>query len=119
MILVDASGTLLAVHIHSAGPAEVKLVQAILDASFSFDCPARLIGDKAYDSDRPDADLAEIGVKMIVPNCKNRKQKAQDGRPLQRHKRHWKVERTITWLQSFRRVRTHDEHKTQHFLDLV
>ncbi|NJN70528.1 MAG: transposase, partial [Nitrospira sp.] len=30
--------------------------------------------------------------------------KTQDGRPLRRYKRRWKVERTIAWLQHFRRL---------------
>ena len=46
MIMVDASGVPLAVHTTSASPAEVKLVQDTLDASFGFDFPQRLIGDK-------------------------------------------------------------------------
>ncbi|WP_229776039.1 IS5 family transposase [Deinococcus ruber] len=119
MIMVDANGTPLAVHTDSASPAEVKLVQDTLDASFGFDFPERLIGDKAYDSDGLDADLTEIGIEMIAPHRKNRKRKTQDGRPLRRYKRRWKVERTIAWLQSFRRVRTRDERKAQHFLGFV
>ena len=119
MIMVDASGTPLAVHTDSASPAEVKLVQDTLDASFGLDFPKRLIGDKAYDSDGLDADRVQIGTLMIAPNRKNRKHKTQDGRPLRRYKRRWKVERTIAWLQSFRRVRTRDEHKAQHFLGFV
>ena len=56
---------------------------------------------------------------MIAPNRKNRKHKTQDGRPLRRYRRRWKVERTIAWLQSFRRVRARDEHKAQNFLGFV
>ncbi len=58
MIMVDASGVPLAVHTDSVSPAEVKLVQDTLDVSFGFDFPQRLIGDKAYDSDGLDTDLA-------------------------------------------------------------
>ncbi len=119
MLMVDASGTPLAVHTDSASPGEVTLVHATLDASFGMDFPRRLIGDKAYDSDPLDAELAALGVEMIAPNRKNRKQKTQDGRPLRRYKRRWKVERTIAWLQSFRRVRTRDERKAQNFLGFV
>ena len=119
MIMVDASGTPLAVHTTSASPAEVKLVQDTLIASFGFDFSQRLIGDNAYDSDGLDADLAEIGVETIAPNRRNRKRKTQDGRSLRRYKRRWKVERTIAWLQSFRRVRTRDEYRAPHFLGFV
>ncbi len=100
--MVDASGVPLAVHTCSASPAEVTLVHDTLDASFGMDFPKRLIGDKAYDSDGLDAELAVLGIEMIAPNRKNRKQ-TQDGRPLRRYKRRWKVERTIAWLLSFRR----------------
>ncbi len=55
---------------------------------------------------------------MIAPNRKNR-QKTQDGRPLRRFERRWKVECTIAWLQSFRRVRTRDEVKAENFLGMV
>jgi predicted phage terminase large subunit-like protein len=55
--------------------------------------PERLIGDKAYDSDALDQTLAEeYGVAMISPNRRNRKQKTQDGRPLRRYRRRWKVD---------------------------
>ncbi|WP_019011138.1 IS5 family transposase, partial [Deinococcus aquatilis] len=66
-----------------------------------------------------DTELAALGIEMIAPNRKNRKHKTQDGRPLRRYRRRWKVERTIAWLQSFRRVRTRDEHKAQNFLGFV
>jgi hypothetical protein len=42
----------------SASPAEVTLVAATLDARLVPEVPTRLIGDKAYDSDRLDAELA-------------------------------------------------------------
>ncbi len=86
MIVVDASGVPLAVHTRSASPADVKLVHDTLDASFGMDFPKRLIGDKAYDRDVLDAELAAVGVQMIAPNRRNRR-KTQDGRPLRRYKR--------------------------------
>ena len=119
MLMVDASGVPLAVHTDSARPGEVTLVHATLEASFGMDFPKRLIGDKAQGSDPLDTELAALGGEMIAPNRKNRKQKTQDGRPLAASSRRWKVERTIAWLQSFRRVRTHDERKAQNFLDFV
>ena len=118
MIMVDASGIPLAVHTCSARPAEVTLVHDTLDASFGLDFPKRLIGDKAYDSDGLDEDMRHLGIEMIAPNRRNRR-KTQDGRKLRRYKRRWKVERTIAWLQSFRRVRTRDEVKSLNFLGMV
>lgn len=78
MVIVDASGVPLAIHTTSASPAEVRLVHDTLDASFGLDFPKRLIGDKAYDSDGLDAELAAVGVEMIAPNRRNRR-KTQDG----------------------------------------
>lgn len=118
MIVVDANGLPIAVHTCSASPAEVTLVHDTLEASCGMDFPSRLIGDKAYDSDSLDAELAQLGIEMIAPNRRNRK-KTQDGRPLRRYKRRWKVERTIAWLQNFRRVRTRDEIKAENFLAMV
>lgn len=72
MIMVDASGVPLAVHTCSASPTEVTFVQDTLDASFGMDFPNRLVGDKTYDSDGLDAELADPGIEMIAPNRRNR-----------------------------------------------
>ena len=49
------------------------------------DLPERLIGDKAYDSDRLDEPLMRnYGTEMIAPNKTNRHTPTQDGRPLRR-----------------------------------
>lgn len=65
-----------------------------------------MIGDKAYDSDQLADALAEDGIELIAPHRKNRKPEniTQDGRPLRRYKRRWKVERTIGWIQHYRRL---------------
>lgn len=61
--------------------------------------PKRLVGDRAYDSDPLDAELAVQGVQMIAPHRSNRKKpKTQDGRVLRRYKRRWKVERLAAQL---------------------
>ncbi len=49
-----------------------------------------MIGDKAYDSDPLDAELAAEGIELIAPHRRNRKKPAtQDGRKLRRYKRRW------------------------------
>lgn len=74
-------------------PAECQLVEEVLAGSFLDELPARLTGDKAYDSDPLDAKLAEqYGIELIAPNRRNRS-KSQDGRRLRRYRRRWKVER--------------------------
>ena len=68
---------------------------------------------RAFDSDAPDASLAEYGVEVIAPHRKNRKpqNKTQDGRALRRYKRRWKVERFFAWLGNFRRLLVRHERK--------
>jgi transposase len=59
----------LAISIESASPHESQLVEGVLGHSFPDTLPTRLVGDKAYDSDRLDRDLAErYGIEMIAPH---------------------------------------------------
>ncbi len=106
MIIVDARGLPVAVETMSATPHESRLVQPLLDFMLPEQMPERLIGDKAYDSDKLDTELAQRGIEMIAPHRENRKDEnvTQDRRPLQRYRRRWKVERCLAWLQNFRRL---------------
>jgi transposase len=119
MAVVEAEGLPVAITIDSANPHEVKLVEQTLDARFVDSLPERLIGDKAYDSDALDATWAAHGMEVIAPHRSNRKNKTQDGRPLRRKKRRWKVERFFGWLQAFRRVLIRWEVKAQNYLGFV
>lgn len=118
MAITDAKGLPIAVHVASASPHEVTLVHDTLDATFGFDHPTRLIGDRAYDSDALDAELASEGIEMIAPNRRNRS-KTQDGRPLRRYRRRWRVERLFAWLHNFRRLVTRWEWHSSNFLGMV
>jgi transposase len=119
MAVVDGNGLPVGVRIESASPHEVKLVESTLDAMATTGSPERIIGDKAYDSDALDARLEEErGIQLIAPNRRNRK-KSQDGRPLRRYRRRWKVERLFAWLQNFRRLVTRWEYHSENFLGFV
>lgn len=115
MVLVDARGLPVAIDTMSAGPHESRLVQRLFDFMLTSATPERIIGDKAYDSDGLAADLAEQGTELIAPHRSNRKHKTQDGRPLRRYKRRWTVERTIAWIQHFRRLCIRWEKSTRLF----
>jgi transposase len=106
MILVDARGLPVAVTTGSASPHESTLVQGLFDFMLTLDAPQRIIGDKAYDSDALDDELDDEGIEMIAPHRSNRRpeNKTQDGRKLRRYARRWTVERTISWIQNFRRL---------------
>lgn len=120
MAAADRSGLPVAIHLESASPHEVTLVEATIASRFVTDKPQRLIGDRAYDSDPLDAILRVEGIELIAPHRRNRiKPKTQDGRKLRRYKRHCKIERLNAWLQHFSRVTVRYERKAENFLGLV
>ena len=120
MALADCHGLPLAIHIESASPNEVTLVDATLASRFILAKPKRLIGDGAYDSDPLDRHLRTRGIEMIAPHRRNRTKPAtQDGRKLRRYKRRWKIERLNAWLQNFRRVTVRYEHIAENYLGLL
>ncbi len=120
MVVADNASLPLAVHAASASPHEVSLVGETLLQSFTAGRPARLIGDKAYDSDPLDAELAGQGIELIAPHRSNRKKpRTQDGRCLRRYRRRWKVERLNAWLQNFRRIATRFDYYVENYLGFV
>jgi transposase len=100
----------------------VKLVPQVVEERFVADVPERLIGDKAYDSDRLDEQmLALAGIEMIAPHRSNRRadRKTQDGRPLRRYLRRWKIERMFSWFYNFRRLVVRWEYHAENYLGLL
>lgn len=113
MVVVDGQGVPLGIHLDAASPAEVKLLEPTL-AQIAVpragrgrprQKPQRLIADKAYDSDPLRLRLKRRGIELIVPHKINRKKPpTQDGRPLRRYRKRWKVERTFSWFGNYRRL---------------
>jgi transposase len=120
MGIVDRHGLPLAVSTHAANHHEVTLVQLSFDFYMIEAKPEKLIGDKAYDSDKLDAELQKDDVDMIAPHRKARKKrKTQDGRKLRRYERRWLVDRFFAWLQWQRRLITRWEYYAMNFLGFV
>jgi transposase len=116
MVLVDAVGIPVAVDTASSAPHESQLVQPLFEFMLPRETPPRVIGDKAYDSDPLDAALAARGIELIAPHRENRtKPPTQDGRPLRRMRRRWKVERTIAWFKNFRRLYVRWDRFAKHY----
>jgi transposase len=125
MVVVDGEGVPLGVHLDSASPAEVTLLEPTL-ATIAVpragpgrprQKPERVIADKAYDSDPLRARLARRHIELIVPHRRNRKRPpTQDGRKLRRYRRRWKVERTFAWFGNFRRLLVRWEHHLKMYL---
>lgn len=120
MAVADGTGLPIAVCVTSASPHEVTLVEETLEALLIDDTPERLVGDRAYDSDPLDEQLAQEGIEMIAPHRRNRSRpKTQDGRKLRRFKRRWKIERLFAWLGNFRRLVVRYERHLDNFLGFV
>ena len=121
MGLTDAFGLPIAINTTSASPHEVTLVDDTLDACFLEQVPEKIIGDRAYDSDKLDKRLAEErDIEFIAPHKNNRvKSATQDGRALRRFRKRWKVERLFAWLQNFRRLVVRYEYHLKNFLAMV
>jgi transposase len=120
MAIADRSGLPFAIHTEAASPHEARLVEATVENRFTRHKPARLIGDRAYDSDPLDAQLASQGIELIAPHRYNRaKPPTQDGRVLRRAQRRWKIERLFAWLQNFRRLVIRWDYHAANFLGFV
>jgi transposase len=120
MAVADRAGLPIAVSLASASAREVRLVKQTLTALFVHEFPERLIGDKAYDSDPLDAEFGEQGIEVIAPHRRNGKRPVtQDGRPLRRYNRRWKIERLFAWLQNLRRALVRHERYPISYLGFV
>lgn len=118
--ITDKRGYPCAVTIASASVHEVRVAPQVLAAPFARQVPRVVIGDKAYDSDALDRQLARRGVELVAPHKRGRQRPAtQDGRTLRRYGRCWKVERLFAWLQNFRRLVVRYEYHAFNFLGFV
>ena len=112
MVLADGQGIPLGVSIHSASPGEIQLAPETLATvrvgngrpGRPRQNPDRLICDRGYDSFPFRCWLKQRGIELICPHLSTRKRKHQDGRPLRRYRRRWKIERTIAWIGNYRRL---------------
>jgi transposase len=120
MVLTDAEGLPLGADTASASPHEVKLIEPLLEKRVLRKKPRRLIYDEAADSDPLRKRLKRRGIELVCRHRRNRvKPPTQDGRKLRRFRRRWKVERSISWLQNFRRLITRFEYHAHLFHGFV
>jgi len=82
--------------------------------------PLRLVGDRAYDSDKLDLELQKVRIEMISPHKDNRVRPAtQDGRPLRRYRNRSKISRMFAWLQNYRRILVRYDRHSDNFLSFI
>lgn len=119
MAIADGCGLPKSVSIADGSCHDVSLVDQTLEDSFTEDVARVLIGDKAFDSSKLAATLAEErNVELVAPvrgGSRPGKRK-QDGRKMRRYKRRWKVERLFAWLKRYRRISLRWERKAENYL---
>jgi transposase len=106
-ILVDAEGTPLSGRVTKANRNDVTQLEALVDAvppvhgkvGRPRQRPDELYGDRAYDSKAKREALRERGIRPFLA-----RRKTAHGSGLGR--RRWVVERSLSWLHQFRRLRT-------------
>ena len=110
----------------AATPAEVKLVEPTLvngrigGRRARRRKPKRLIADRGYDSNPLQALLVSRDIEPIIPARRNNRVAThQGGRELRRYKRRWIIERTNSWLQTFRQLVVRYERSSVVFTALV
>lgn len=121
MLLVDREDLPLAVDITSASRRnEVTLIELLLEQRVLTPVPEHLSYDKAADSDPLRQRLQLQQIELACRHRSNRKRPpVQDSRVARRLSRRWRVERTIAWLQNFRRLVTRYEYRDDIFLGFV
>ena len=120
MAVADSAGLPLAVCIGDGSKHDVSLVDDVLDAAFQ-EIPTKLIGDKGFDSNPLSERLARRCIELIAPKRTGTwaSRRKQDGRPLRRYRRRWKVERLFAWLKRFRRIALRWDYKAENFLGFL
>lgn len=122
MALADCDGLPVSVIIAQGSCHDVVLTDLTLDAAVVDHLPAKLVGDKAWDSQQHQRQLAhERDIELIAPtrNGTRPSKRKQDKRALRRYKQRWKVERLFAWLKNFRRLVTRWEHKAENYLGFL
>lgn len=70
-VLVDARGLPVAVATGSASPHESRAAEGLFDFMLTKAMSERIVGDRAYDSDQLDEEMAKHGIEMIAPHRSN------------------------------------------------
>ncbi len=120
MLLTDNRGLPLSVTVAAASKAEVHLIESLINrAVVRPPRPSYLVYDKAADCEPLRKRLARRQLELICPHRRNSKRPKLDGRKLRRYRQRWKIERSIGWLETYRRVATRYERNAELFLGFV
>jgi transposase len=109
-VVTDAGGIPLAAEVTAANVHDVKQLLPLVEAippvrgkpGRPRRRPQRVQGDRAYDSQPHRRALRRLGIEPVLA-----KRNTEHGSGLGKHR--WVVERTISWLHQFRRLRVRYE----------
>jgi transposase len=111
MAVVDDHGTPLGLLVASAQRAEIKLAEPTLATirvpqrrGRPRSRPRELVADKAYDSQAFREWLRCRGIRPCIPHRRGKRPRAGRKPDLTGYRERWRVERTLAWLGTFRRV---------------
>lgn len=116
MAICDKASRPIALFIASTSKAEIKLLTHTCDMLETKKSLERIIADRAYDSDKHDAELKQQGIDLIEFNRKNRTKNFQDKRLLRRYKRRHKIENFFAHLHNYRSCIIAHDKKADTFL---
>jgi len=129
MVYVDGNGIPLSSVVESAQKSEVKLALETISGVSVEGRPLHLrkkadilVADKGYDAQWLRDELQERNIKSKIPK---RKKKGEKDEPhynqtiAEYYRTRWIVERTISWLKSFWRIRIRREYKPAMFKAFV
>ena len=126
MVVADGHGLPIGLHVDSAQPHELRLVDATLATvrvpqkrGRPRTRPKELVADKAYDSRDFRQRLRRRGIKPTMPTFERRqRRKPKRGRPLKTgasYRQRWEVERCFGWMDNCRRLVVRYERSVEHY----
>ena len=115
-ILTDGAGIPIGIAIHSSSQHDATTLDEVLDGSWisSFPKETVIYFDKGYDSEHIREAFHFLGIKVIIPRRHKRA-----GRQHKLGKKRWQVERTFSWLNRFKQVRTRTAKKVENYLAIL
>lgn len=117
-ILNDGRGIPLAIAVHPSSQHDSKTIDEVLDGLCikKLKKGSILYCDKGYDDWTIRIGFHLLGVKAIIPK---RGKFKKTGKPISLGKFRWVVERTHSWINDFRKLKTRWEKKSKNFIGLI